>query len=81
MRYSVYVNNYLGFSEYKMSNSFRIIIDDFELLTVIYPDDRPSKILSTDPDVVNKFRRKVLKRITEYVDDQRRSYEYRPDDL
>lgn len=67
MRYSIYVNNYLGFSEFKMGNQFRFIIDGFIGLIMIYPDDRPSKILSTDPDVVNKFRQRVFKGAIKYA--------------
>lgn len=68
MRYSVYINNYIGYSECRMSNGFRFIIDNFNQLTIHYIDNRPSVPLSTDPDVINKFRRKVLKRITEYAE-------------
>lgn len=68
MRYNIYINNFLDYSEYRMSNDFRIIIDDFNQLRICYVDDRPSKVLSTDKKVVNRFKRKVLKRITEYVE-------------
>ena len=67
MRYNISVNNYIDYSEFKMSNNYRFIIDDSEILTMCYDNTRPSKVLSTDPVVVNKFRRKVLKRITEHV--------------
>lgn len=67
MRYNVYVNNYINYSEYRMSNNNRFITDEFDILTMCYMDDRPSKVLSTDPVVIYKFRRKVLKRITEYA--------------
>lgn len=68
MRYSIYVNNYINYSEHRMSNDSKIIIDDFDMLTMIYSDDRPSKVLTTNKDIVNKFRHKVLKRITEYAE-------------
>lgn len=68
MKYSVYVNNFISYSQYIMCNTYRLITDDFNRLTMLYvDDDRPSKVLSTDPVVINKFRRKVLKRITEYA--------------
>lgn len=67
MRYNIYVNNYSNYSEYRMSNNSRFIVDDFEMLIMSYDNTRPSKVLSTDPVVINKFRRKVLKRITEYA--------------
>lgn len=67
MRYNIYVNNYINYSEYKMSNHCRIITDNFNELRMIYGDIRPSRVLSTDPVVINKFRNKVLKRITEYA--------------
>lgn len=68
MRYSVYVNNYINYGEHRMSNNSKIISDDFDMLTMIYSDDRPSKVLSTDKNVVNRFKRKVLKRIIEYAE-------------
>lgn len=68
MRYSIYVNNYIDYSEYRMSNGYRFIIDNFNQLTICYMDYRPSKVLSTDKNVVNRFKRKVLKRITEYAE-------------
>ena len=67
MRYNIFVNNYIIYSEYRMSNNYRFIIDNFNSLTMYYRDSRPSKVLSEDPVVINKFRRKVLKRITEYA--------------
>lgn len=68
MRYNIYVNNYLGFSDCRMGNDFRFIIDDFNQLTMHYISSKPSRVLSKDKDVVNKFRRKVLKRITKYAE-------------
>lgn len=67
MRYNIYVNNYINYSEYSMSNHCRVITDNFNGLRMIYGDTRPSKVLSEDPVVIGKFRRKVLKRITEYA--------------
>lgn len=68
MRYNVYVNNYLDYTECRMGNDFRFIIDDFNQLRMCYNNYKPSRVLSNDKDVVDKFRRKVLKRITEYVE-------------
>lgn len=67
MRYNVCVNNYMNYSEYRMSNEYRFISDEFDVLTMLYMDDRPSKVLSEDPLIIDKFRRRVLKRITEYA--------------
>lgn len=78
MRYNIFVDNEAGFSNYRMSNGCRFIIDNFDILTICYMDDRPSKVLSEDPVVVDKFRRKVLKRVTEYAEVNN---EHRPDDL
>lgn len=68
MRYSISVNNYIDYSEYRMGNKYRFIIDGFNMLTMLYMDDRPSIVLSEDPVVINKFRHKVLKRIIEYAE-------------
>lgn len=78
MRYNISVNNYIGYSEYRMGNKYRFIIDDFNMLTMLYMDDRPSIVLSEDPVIIDKFRRKVLKRVIEYAEV---SNEHRPDGL
>lgn len=69
MRYNIFVDNEADFSYCRMGNGLRFIIDNFDILTICYSDSRPSKILSTDPDIIVKFRRKVLRRIAEYAYD------------
>ena len=78
MRYNIYVSSYINYSEYRMSNHCRVITDNFNELRMVYGDTRPSKILSKDPDIIAKFRHKVLRRIAEYAEVNN---EYRPDDL
>lgn len=67
MRYNIYKNNHINYSEYKMGNSYRFIIDNFDMLLMCYSGTSPSKILSKDSAVIGKFRRKVLRRVTEYA--------------
>lgn len=79
MRYSIYVNNYADYDDYRMGNNYRFISDEFDELTMLYmDDDRPSKVLTKDPDIIAKFRHKVLRRIAEYAEVNN---EYRPDGL
>ena len=83
MRYNIYENNYINYSEYKMSNGYRFIIDIFDNLMMCYTNTKPSKVLSTDPVIINRFRRKVLKRITERAEAklEEATNEHRPDDI